>query len=485
MEMLSLFLVLCRNWNDFMERGHIPVLLAAYRAMVNKCDRMLLALLKMYESRAGQTGFYDFKPYLWGKAAASHYSVRLNIENALWRQPKMGDILDILEDHYVTSTITNYPVKENLHLTDSDISQTVDTKSYDLKFLLPLFSQLLAPEQQVQTYRFTRSGALSLAVVGLSSQDKEVRQAACHVLSRFHSHVDARQSGKDNLLWLRYIEAGRQICETSNLTVFPRIYLARMALVLTQPNHVMYIPLSQHLTAKASLDFGTVPELYTFLHSSDVNYREHRSFILELLRDGVRTEKDFTDFTRSMAFKLFSELYSSCVSDVETRLLILDVINAACKVPSGVKMLCENHSLLAQVYTEVHNILKRSNREKQDINGFINKIVGILISVVTVLHNKHSSFTIFNILMSIIKDDVFESLKVDIKNRIFEILTVVFSNFGELFSDDVLRILLSRNNNHFCKYILEYGCQFVNINEIDKSDEYYYMKLLFYNKIKN
>ncbi|CAG9815879.1 unnamed protein product [Phaedon cochleariae] len=54
---------------------------------------------------------------------------------------------------------------------------------------------------------FGETGALSLTVVGLSSSDKEVRQAACHVLFRFHNHVEARQSGKDNILWIRYVEA--------------------------------------------------------------------------------------------------------------------------------------------------------------------------------------------------------------------------------------------------------------------------------------
>ncbi|KAJ8946552.1 hypothetical protein NQ314_008866 [Rhamnusium bicolor] len=225
----------------------------------------------LYEASASQTSFYDFKPFLWGKAAASHYSVRLNIENSLLRQPKTGDVLDILQDDYIRSTIVNYPVKESLNLSDAEILGTKDEKCYDIKFMLPLFSQLLASEQQVQTYKFTRSGALSLTIVALSSQDKEVRQAASHILSRFHFHVEARQTGKDNLLWIRYVEAvckGTAMLPDFKLNNFSAIYLARMALILTQPNHVMYIPLSQHLTAKSSLDFSTVPELYTFLHSS-------------------------------------------------------------------------------------------------------------------------------------------------------------------------------------------------------------------------
>lgn len=63
----------------------------------------------------------------------------------------------------------------------------------------------------------------------------------------------------------------------------------------------------------------------------------------------MRTEKDFLDFLKSMAFKLFSELYSSCLADTECRWLILEVVAAICNIPLGVKMLVENNSLLPQL----------------------------------------------------------------------------------------------------------------------------------------
>ncbi|KAJ8983574.1 hypothetical protein NQ317_006619, partial [Molorchus minor] len=482
---LSLFLVLCKNWSEFMERNHIPVLLAAYRSMVNRCDRIILSMLKLYEAKAGQTSFYDFKPYLWGKSAASHYSVRLNIETALWRQPKMGDVLDILQDEFVLLTIKNYPLKEKLQLADSEVFEIAEEKCYDLKFLLPLFSQLLAPEQQVQTYKFTRSGALSLTVVGLSSSDIEVRQAACHVLSRFNYHMDARQSGKDNLLWLRYVEAvckGTAVLPDFKLNNFAAIYLARMALILTQPNHVMYVPLSQHLSAKSSLDFSTVPELYTFLHSSDVNYKDHRNFILDLLKDGLRTESDFTDLLRSMAFKLFSELYSSSLSDWDTKSLILDVIDSACKIPLGVKMLCENHSLLTQLFNNVYNVLSATNKEKSEVHVAIFKIFNILLKIIKVLVDSHSSFIVLNIVLMVVKDDVFKFLSKDCKKVVFEISYLIFGRFGNLLSEEISSVFINKSNDKFCKYVSEHGCQFVDLNTLDSGDEYYFLRLLLCNK---
>lgn len=46
-ELWSIFSILVENWNVFMERNHVPVLLASYQAMVNKCDKVILQLLKM------------------------------------------------------------------------------------------------------------------------------------------------------------------------------------------------------------------------------------------------------------------------------------------------------------------------------------------------------------------------------------------------------------------------------------------------------
>lgn len=109
---LRLFLELCQNWSNLMDRSHMAVLLASYRGMVTRCDRTTLSLLKLYvlclsallriqliigcfryESKPEQTRFYDFKPFLCGRAAAIHYSVRNQTASTLNRQPKVSDVL--------------------------------------------------------------------------------------------------------------------------------------------------------------------------------------------------------------------------------------------------------------------------------------------------------------------------------------------------------------------------------------------------------
>lgn len=69
-----------------------------------------------------------------------------------------------------------------MYVTDVDV--------YDLSFMLPLMSHLLASESRVSVQKFTRSGALALVLVSLSSQEAVVRMAGFHCLQRFQSHLN-------------------------------------------------------------------------------------------------------------------------------------------------------------------------------------------------------------------------------------------------------------------------------------------------------
>ncbi|XP_076259984.1 nucleolar pre-ribosomal-associated protein 1 isoform X2 [Rhynchophorus ferrugineus] len=480
---LNLLSAILENWNELMERTHVPLLLAAYRGMVSRCDRLILKLLKLYESNASQTSFYDFKPFLWGRLAATHYSVRNNIESSLTRQPKMSQILGNLKYELVNNTITNYPFKESLQQDEVNI---IDSKCYDLKFLLPLFSHILAPEQQVKTYLFTRTGALSLTVIALSSVDKEVRQAACHVLSRFHFHLEARQTGKDNMLWIRFIEAickGVVALPNFKLNNFAAIFFARMALILTNPKLPMYTPLCSYLSAKQHLNISTVPELYTLLFSSDVNYKEHRHFILGILKDGLRNEKDFLDLLKSMGLKMFLELFASCVSDSRTRHLILDVLLSACTIPLGVKMLCENYSLLAFLY----NLVAYHKTYSNEI-GILPKVLKIFLEIVKVRQDHYTSKFIFDLFLDIAKSETFKNFNENDLNCFYHVLYKVFSCCPEIVSgkDTILNILLDRCDDSFVKYLRTYGCNFVDtaLPEFQSQDKYMYLRLLIYSMLK-
>jgi len=82
------------------------------------------------------------------------------------------------------------------------------------------------------------------------------------------------------MLGLQFLDAIRNgICSLRNKSDNPQVssivttFLARTSLILSETDHTMYISLQNFIIAKSTLDMNTVPEFFTFFHSSDVKYR--------------------------------------------------------------------------------------------------------------------------------------------------------------------------------------------------------------------
>lgn len=249
-----------------------------------------------------------------------------------------------------------------------------------------------------------------------------------------------------------------------------------MSLILTNPKHVMYTPLSSYLTAKQDLDLSTVPELYTLLFSPDVNFKEHRNFILEILRDGMKTEKDFLDFLRSMGYKLFSELYSSCLSDGECKLLILDVLGAVCKIPLGVNILIENYSLLSQLGALAYNI-------NNNVSG---KLFNIFLAIAKSRTDKHTNQVILDICLTIFESNTFSQLKNKDIECFYETLYTVCINEPAIIPNksEFVDKLTVKVNDRFCNYVKEFGCSFINEDLQIESNTLRFLRLLVYKLLK-
>lgn len=242
----------------------------------------------------------------------------------------------------------------------------------------------------------------------------------------------------------------------------------------------MFSPLSLYLTAKQDLDLSTIPELYTLLFSSDVNFIQHRQFILKILRDGMRTDKDFLDFLRSMGYKLFSELYSSCLSDAECKLLVLDIMNAICKIPLGVKMLSENFSFLVQLGFYVTDICGSS-----DSALALPKVIRILLNIVKVRTDKYANQIVLNMCRQILDSPNFLQLKE--LNYFFETVFIIGRNHISLLQDQqFIAKAITTVNDRFCNYIQQYGCGFVSekCTELQEGSTIHFLRLLVYKLLK-
>lgn len=100
---------------------------------------------------------------------------------------------------------------------------------------------------------------------------------------------------KQRLIWLHLIETvcrGVSALESLRPSTIVAVFLARCAIIFTRPDHLLYSSLGNYIMAKETPNFHIVPELLSMLHSTDVNHNAHRNFILEVIRDGLRTNQD-------------------------------------------------------------------------------------------------------------------------------------------------------------------------------------------------
>ena len=85
---------------------------------------------------------------------------------------------------------------------------------------------------------------------------------------------------KGRMLGLQFLDAIRNgVSALKNKSENPQLpciittFLARTSLILAETHHTMYISLQNFIIAKSSLDMNTVPEFFTFFHSSEVEFR--------------------------------------------------------------------------------------------------------------------------------------------------------------------------------------------------------------------
>ena len=110
------------------------------------------------------------RPYLWGSAAAAHYSIQRGAPTRLSQQPEAGEVLALLDSEKLLNTAYRFPLRLRLNQAES-VEEDLD---YDPRFILSLLAHILSPEYVVQCERFTQSGATSLLFASLSSSCGEV-----------------------------------------------------------------------------------------------------------------------------------------------------------------------------------------------------------------------------------------------------------------------------------------------------------------------
>lgn len=461
-----LLLTLATRAPSVMLPEHVPVLLGAYGATLSSTDQLIMQLLEKYES-SGVT-LERCQPYLWGEAAVNHYSVRVQGSSSLWQQPHANQVLDMLDSSVLQTTISKFPyerdvqVLSNMHIDDPNI--------YDPAFILPLLSKLLAPESPVRPQKVIHSDALALVLAALGSESNTTRAAAWHVIGQFYTHLEASNFGKERHLWLHLLDvircgAADIVTSDKNSTevVTPKLscivstFLARTSLLISQPLHPMYQPLHNFILAKPYLYLLTIPEFLPLFHSSDLDHSIHRHWILEVVRDGLKSPQDIELCFRCVLFKLLLDYYFSVLSDPETKVLIVSVLESALKVPGAAKLLINGYSVVVWLKAAIDHLTSNEIPLARALFGAIATLPVSTPSLPTLLINflTHLPATVLDLHKYL---EVLMSIKVNILSR--EHINSLLNK-----AEDIL------NNVDDCKMLLQYDGKFYIQEDIKNTQE--------------
>ncbi|XP_044738920.1 nucleolar pre-ribosomal-associated protein 1 [Chrysoperla carnea] len=416
-ELLKLIIILIKYNKKIINTQLIPILLGAYNCTINESDQLILAILYLFEQNS--INFDKYKPFLWGELAITHYSVRHNIETAIWRQPRMQNVLELIQMDVVYNTIMNFDWKRSFGaLDDGDIVKINDinlyedryvenkhrkrlhrlrhlgvgedfeknVQIYDLNFFLPLFSQLLSSESFVKCYLFTQHGCLALTLLSLASKCPLVRQAGYNVLARFYFHLESSINSRNSKLWIEFINRVRcglvklqektkqKDTDTYRIPVICAVFLARSAIIMNQPLNPLYMAINNFIFVKSVIDFTIIPEFLQMFHSPEIEYNIHRNWILQVIRDGFKTNLDFQIMRKSMAYKMILDFYSCTFATDETKLLILQILEKSTQISYVTKYLLFEIGILSWMNNILHNFHKTDTEQIHLILKIINNI---------------------------------------------------------------------------------------------------------------
>ncbi|XP_064405928.1 nucleolar pre-ribosomal-associated protein 1-like isoform X3 [Halichondria panicea] len=328
--------------------SHVPLLMSAYSASRSKSDRGILYLLFKYEEAGVSVNKH--KPLLWGPAAVEHYKQRQEMGWLLWKQPGVQEVIGQLKRDLLSESIHNFssntPIKPvNPFSDERGLDSRVEL--YDPCFLLPLLTNQLDTSNLVDCRRFIDSGCLGYLITALSSRVEGVRTIGGCGLELFVGHLEGsrfREKTQVSLL----LEVLRNTLSEKDVrlpTIFTAFFSTTASLLL-HPESPLYSVVTRFLVYKPALGLGEIPILMTMLHSSSIEHKLERVWILQILVNGIRSNEDYSLYHRKRMFDHCLSLLVTGMTGKRDQALILDLLLTGVSIPEVAMDLVMNKGLM-------------------------------------------------------------------------------------------------------------------------------------------
>ena len=359
--------IACRKWRA--ERANTLITLASgYGATMSETDRITQDLMLAIDASTGG-GALRSLGYLWGESV-THFvkatiAIRRNenesydVEDLLYSEPSPALVASAIREgsppdaRRAAATANRYPVTRSTPPSTAAASdETLDecvSFGYDPSWVLPfalrsLMTDAMDPREAIAW------GLAPLAAAALSSHDEATRRVAYAILSTLEHRVsDPMMSFRERTQVLACLSAVRNA--TSEALIrwpSPSAVLAAECMIsCLYPELDTFLPLQRQLNKRAALDLDGLPMFLPMLNSGDVDARQHRFWILRLLRASLKDDVDATMFRKTFALEVVMSHYSTTLAEPFVRFLMLDLISRACAVQFAARPLVEGGGLIA------------------------------------------------------------------------------------------------------------------------------------------
>ncbi|CAG0887505.1 unnamed protein product [Cyprideis torosa] len=287
--------------------------------------------------QASSLDLSPFQPFVFGPRSVEHYATltqgvvagqNANRQSSSKLSPH-ETVVALLDRKKVLKTAVEGDLAVDCDLEDVESCLVpVSPAFYDPRFLTPLLSSYMSQDKPRLSLRpLMNSNLLSVPLSLLASRHKSSRLTAFALLIHFRRTI-AETSLKDRDLWTKFVDVlAASVGDLSER--IPRVvacFLALSASVLADPTHFMHRPIAKFLFLKPELDLRNIPEFYRLFDSPDLNHFQQRSWILFVLKVGLRDATDYQCLLRRDLLKLLLVFFCSPAAKESEKIVILKIL---------------------------------------------------------------------------------------------------------------------------------------------------------------
>lgn len=314
----------------------VEPLVPLYRGTLGRADRLLLELFLAFEAQQK----------LSLTSVLQHWSPSGGVS------ARALDALTSLDPQKVFNSSVAFPLRRAnpppsgaLVVDDGLPVDTQPEDVYDPVFVLALLSSVLQDELGgLDWVEILRSNVLGLAVCALASRDAGMRRVAGYVLGRSIQLISGT-SFHEQLMLLHTLElVAHALPAPENDESQPRLaplmtlFVAHALRAQAHPSNFLFPLSSRFLLQRPTLDVADVPLLYGMLYAAGDGARRERAWIVRLLRDGVRSNRDAAILGRRNTSALLFSLFQSSL-DAPFRRAVLSALRSLARTSVGARSL--------------------------------------------------------------------------------------------------------------------------------------------------